>query len=94
VISDQYGSEQFEKNDGTVVVGRVVAAENNGLVLLTNPLVPDDQQRIMLADIKSRQPFATSMMPPGLINSLNPDELRDMVAYILSAGNPNDPMFK
>ena len=94
VISDQYGSEQFEKNDGTIVVGRVVAAENNGLVLLTNPLVPDDQQRIMLADIKSRQPFATSMMPPGLINSLNSDELRDLVAYILSAGNPNDPMFK
>jgi len=94
VISDQYGSEQFEKHDGTTVVGRVVAAENNGLVLMSNPFVPDDQQRVMFTDIKSRRPFPQSMMPPGLINSLNADELRDLVAYILSGGNPNDPMFR
>jgi putative heme-binding domain-containing protein len=94
VISDQYGSEQFDRIDGTTIVGRVVAAENNGLVLMTNPFVPDDQTRVALSDIKDRKPFAQSMMPPGLINSLNPDELRDLVAYILSGGNPNDPMFR
>jgi hypothetical protein len=33
------------------------------------------------------------MMPPGLINALNPDELKDLLAYILSGGNPADPMF-
>jgi hypothetical protein len=34
------------------------------------------------------------MMPPGLINSLNPEELQDLLAYILTSGNPDDPMFK
>jgi hypothetical protein len=33
------------------------------------------------------------MRPAGLINSLNPDELKDLVAYLLSGGNPDDPMF-
>jgi putative heme-binding domain-containing protein len=94
VISDQYGSEEFERIDGTKIVGRVMAAENNGLVLMTNPMVPDDQTRVMLSDIKTRKPFTTSMMPPGLINALNADELRDLVAYLLSGGNPNDPMFR
>jgi hypothetical protein len=33
-------------------------------------------------------------MPPGLINALNADELKDLVAYLLSGGNANDPMFR
>jgi mono/diheme cytochrome c family protein len=35
-----------------------------------------------------------NIMPPGLINRLNEEELRDMVAYILSGGNRRDKMFK
>jgi hypothetical protein len=34
------------------------------------------------------------MMPPGLINALNPDELLDLTAYLLSGGNAQDKMFK
>jgi cytochrome c1 len=33
-------------------------------------------------------------MPPGLINSLSADELRDLIAYLMSRGNPEDPMFR
>ncbi len=33
------------------------------------------------------------MMPPGLLNALNPDELLDFYAYILSGGNPEDLRF-
>jgi len=33
-------------------------------------------------------------MPPGLINSLNEDELRDFIAYILSGGDSASPMFR
>ena len=33
------------------------------------------------------------MMPPGLINTLNEDELKDLLAYLLSGGNPQDKMF-
>jgi len=44
--------------------------------------------------VKSRKPFNVSMMPPGLINALNPDELQDLLAYILSGGNAADAMFR
>ena len=43
--------------------------------------------------MKSRKPFPISMMPPGLINALNPEELKDLVAYLLSGGNAADAMF-
>jgi hypothetical protein len=32
-------------------------------------------------------------MPPGLISPLNKDELLDLLAYVLSAGNPQDKAF-
>jgi len=34
------------------------------------------------------------MMPPGLINSLNQEELLDLIAYTLSGGNAEDKAFR
>jgi len=93
VISDQYGSEEIELTNGEVFAGRVVAEENGQLKVMSNPFEPDDLRRIELSRVKARKPSTTSLMPPGLINELNPDELQDLVAYLLSGGNPTDPMF-
>ena len=93
VISDQYGSEQIEKKDGGTVIGRVVVEENGKLFVMTSALAPDAQTAIDATEIKTRKPFNISMMPPGLINALNKDELLDLYAYLLSAGNAQDKAF-
>ena len=94
VVSDQYASEQLDLNDGSSVVGRVVGEEGGDLLLMTNPFLPDEKTRVKAASVKSRKTYALSMMPPGLINALNADELQDLLAYILSGGNPADTRFK
>lgn len=94
VISDQYGTELFELHDGNTLVGRAVGEENGELLVMSNPFMPDEKNRVKLDAIKSRKPYNISMMPPGLINGLNPEELQDLVAYIQSGGNPDDPMFR
>jgi len=33
-------------------------------------------------------------MPPSLINSLNQDELLDLLAYLVSGGNKGDKVFQ
>jgi cytochrome c1 len=33
-------------------------------------------------------------MLPGLVNSLNAEELRDLVAYLKSGGDEKNPVFK
>ena len=93
VISDQYGTEQLEMKDGGLVVGRVVVEENGKLFVMTSALAPDTQTAVNASDIKSRKPFNISMMPPGLINALNKEEMLDLLAYVLSAGNPKDKAF-
>jgi putative heme-binding domain-containing protein len=93
VISDQYGSEHIELKNGDSVFGRVVGEAEGQLLVMSNPFAPDDVTKIDPDRIKERSNNPVSMMPAGLINSLNPDELKDLVAYLLSGGNPDDPMF-
>jgi len=93
VISDQYGTEQLEMAEGDPIIGRVVAEDANRYSVMTNPFAPDELVRPEISKVKSRKPYPVSMMPPGLINALNPEELKDLVAYLLSGGNPADPMF-
>lgn len=93
VISDQYGTEQIDRRDASPVIGRVVGEENGELIVLSNPFAPDEKTKVAVASVIARKPYPVSMMPPGLINALNPEELKDLVAYLLSGGNANDPMF-
>ena len=93
VISDQYGSEEFTMPEGNAIVGRVLGEEDGWIKVMTNPFAPDEAMGVEIAKIIERKPYPVSMMPPGLINALNPDELKDLLAYILSGGNPADAMF-
>ena len=53
-----------------------------------------DCSGVAKADVKSRAPYATSMMPPGLVDALNSEELKDLLAYVLAGGSRTDAMFQ
>lgn len=93
VISDQYGTEQLDKTDGSTVIGRIVGEESGAFLVMSNPFAPEEKTKVPTNAVKSRKPYPISMMPPGLINALNADELKDLVAYILSGGKASDPRF-
>lgn len=94
VISDQYDSHEITKKDGSILIGRIVVEENGKVFLMTNPFAPNDQMAINESDIAKKGTRKISMMPPGLINTLNQDELLDLVAYMVSGGNAKDKVFQ
>jgi putative heme-binding domain-containing protein len=93
VISDQYDSHQLEKNDGGLVIGRVVSEDNDNYQVMMSPFAPTVLTSVKKSEVKAKKVYPVSMMPPGLINVLNKDELLDLVAYLLSGGNPKDKAF-
>ena len=93
VISDQYGTDYIDLKDGGVVIGRVTGEEAGKLMVMASALAPNEVTQVPLANVKARKPWTMSMMPPGLINSLNEDELKDLIAYLLSGGNEKDKAF-
>ncbi|MCA9198232.1 MAG: c-type cytochrome [Planctomycetales bacterium] len=93
VISDQYRASVIETSKGTTVTGRIVSESDEELVVQINPEDATKIETIKKTDVESNNPSATSLMPEQLLNALNPDEVKDLFAYLLSRGNPDDLMF-
>jgi putative heme-binding domain-containing protein len=93
VISDQYRATMIATSDGIQHVGRVVGEDDQLLRLLTDPESSTKIVEVAIADIDERQPSPVSIMPKDLLKPLNRDEVLDLLAYLLSRGNPDDPMF-
>jgi putative heme-binding domain-containing protein len=92
VISDQYGSEEVLLKDGSTLVGRTYV-DGSKIVVTADPRNPDESTTVALGDVKARKPYPVSLMPAGMINGLNQDELLNLVAYLQSGGNPKHAAF-
>lgn len=94
-ISDQYGAMVFVQKDGKQTVGRIMNLNDETINVNTNMLQPDDAvEKLKRSNIVEIKPSTVSMMPPGLLNMLNKDEILDLMAYLLSQGKKDNPMFK
>jgi hypothetical protein len=71
----------------------VVSEDADTLQVMMNPFAPTQLTSVKTSEVKNKKTQPISMMPPGLINVLNKDELLDLIAYTLSGGNPQDKMF-
>ena len=93
VISDQYRATVIETGDGRSYVGRIIGSRPDSITLLTDPEVATKWVSIATVNIENREPSPVSLMPASLLAPLNTTEVLDLLAYLLSRGNPQDPMF-
>ena len=93
-ISDQYGATLFTLNDGRTMNGRVIDEQDGVLHINLNPYAPSEFEAVAKEDIKEQMPSPVSLMPAGLINRLNEEELLDLMAYLKAGGNPEDEVFQ
>ena len=93
-ISDQYAAVIVETSKGKQVTGRVVNLQGELLMININMLDPDAIERINRNEVDTMLPSPVSMMPKGLLDTLHPDEVLDLMAYLLSRGDRNSPMFR
>lgn len=93
-ISDQYGASQFLLDDGTLLVGRVMNLKENEYWVNTDMMKPSTITKVKVDTIEAIRPSQVSMMPKGLLNTMQEKDVLDLLAYLISAGNPNHPLFK
>lgn len=92
-VSDQYAATQFILKNGDSIVGRLANEDNNFYYVSQNPYAPDVLMKLAKKDVASSKYSSVSVMLPGLINGLNEEELRDLIAYLKSGGNENHEIF-
>lgn len=93
-ISSQYASTIFYLKDGNTVMGRLIREEDGKYYISQNPFAPQKLRELPKDEVTKTEASKVSIMPPGLINSLNPDELKDLLAYLKSGGNENNEVYK
>jgi hypothetical protein len=93
VVSDQYANSVIGRVDGGKTIGRILNEEGDKLQLAFNPFDPADQLSLNRSDILSIDRSAESPMPVGLLNSLNAQEVADLIAYLVSGANAQDKMY-
>ncbi|QDV84000.1 family 16 glycoside hydrolase [Planctomycetes bacterium TBK1r] len=88
-ISDQYGSSRVLTADGQVLIGLVVEKEDGDLTVY--PIDENAKAVDLDADsVELIEASKVSQMPENLLDRLSAEEVRDLLTYLMTAGNPND----
>jgi len=93
-ISDQYAAVTIATTDGKFVTGRIVNHNGDTIYVMPNMLDPDGQVEISRKKVESMERSKISMMPVGLLDTFKPDEVLDLVAYVMSRGDRGHKMFQ
>jgi putative heme-binding domain-containing protein len=94
VVSDQYRASIVSTADGKVYTGRIIGESKGNLTILTDPEDSTKVVEVKKSDVEENKPSPVSLMPAGLLVQLNDNEVLDLLAYLLSRGDPNNPMFR
>ena len=85
VIRKEYSSFIVQTKDGRVLSGMAIARDDAGVTLVN---AKNEKTTILGSEIDELQESRLSLMPEDLYKQLKPQELRDLFAYLESAGKP------
>jgi putative heme-binding domain-containing protein len=91
-ISDQYQQMVFVAN-GKTYVGRITNVAQQSVSISTDMLDPKKSVEIPRIEIEEQRPSDVSVMPAGLLNTLSPEEVLDLAAFLRAGGDAQNPLF-
>ncbi len=93
-ISDQYANTLFHLKDGKKISGRIKSENDGTVILMPNPFNESYTVDVAKEDINKREPSPLSPMPSGLLNRLNPKEIKDLFAYMKAGGDESHEVYQ
>ena len=92
-LSDQYVQLELLLDDDQLVLGILVDANDDEFTIMPNLLEPAATVKLPRDRIVSQRLSDVSPMMPGLLDPLNSDEVLDLLAYLLAAGDSSHASF-
>ena len=92
-IEERYRNVTLELGDENSLSGLILAEDKDSVTLQTGPTAAQ-VQKVAKTAIKSRKPSALSLMPAGLLNTLDKEQILDLLAYLLAEGKADHAAFK
>ena len=92
-ISDQFGATVFYLKEGGSVVGRLIRQDDNKYYISQNPFATQTIRELDKKQVTRTRVSEISPMLGGMINNLNSEELKDLIAYLKSGGNKDHAVY-
>jgi putative heme-binding domain-containing protein len=92
-ISEQYLASNITLKGGGSMYGRLIYKNDKEFAVASNAFNLSQVIKKPTAEILKIEPSQQSLMPPGMIFAMNEEELKDLMAYLISAGNKKHKMF-
>ncbi len=94
VISDQYKASVVRTMSGKTYVGKVVNDAKGKYTIVVDPEDSTKVVEVNKEEVEDIKLSNVSLMPEKLLSTMNEGEVLDLLAYLLSRGDPGSPMFK
>lgn len=94
VVPDLFKATIVETKDGKAYTGKLINDTGTAITLVIDPENATKSVTIEKSNIEEQQLSTTSLMPKDLLKTLNENEVLDLLAYLMSRGNPQDSMFR
>ncbi|MCE9546896.1 MAG: c-type cytochrome, partial [Planctomycetia bacterium] len=97
VINEKFAAVEILLNDGRTVRGVIAEQNPKQIKLMPLGLTPGVCEPIVVARADIEENGITkskiSPMPKGLLNVMQQEQILDLLAYVLSGGDPKNPVF-
>lgn len=92
-ISEQYQASSVKLKDGSSLYGRLIYRTDREIAVAPNPYNFSELVKAPADQVESVGMSQISLMPAGTIAAMNRDELMDLMAYLISGGDPEHEAF-
>ena len=92
-IEEKYRKYMFELEDDIFISGNIVAEDGESITILSGA-IGSPEQKVSRKSIVSRSPSKLSIMPVALLNTLDKEQILDLLAFVLADGKADSPAFK
>lgn len=92
-ISEQYQASKITLKNKGMMYGRLIYKNDKEIAVASNPFDMSKVNKQPAKNVLKIEPSQQSLMPPGMINSMNSEELKDLIAYLLSGGNKKHEVY-
>jgi putative heme-binding domain-containing protein len=93
-ISEQYLASSITLKDGGSLYGRLLYHNDEEIAVAPNPFNYAELSKAPADQVEKIEASQTSMMPPGMIAAMNAEEVKDLIAYLVSGGDPEHGAFR
>lgn len=92
-ISEQYQASTVTLKGGGAMHGRLIYKNDKEFAVASNPFDLSQVTKKPTSEILKIEPSQQSLMPPGMVFAMSADELKDLMAYLVSGGNKKHKVF-